>query len=241
MSGDPENLTSVIDYEYQTLNLTAQLKSDDSRTIRAAIDVAESYRERLGEQGIEINFAGSGYKALVFSELIFKGQISSLILSILIVIILVSLMFRHIVIGLIASVPIMITALINFGIMGLLNVPLGPTTALISSIAVGIGIDYAIHFIDRYKEYASETGDKKETARLTMYNTGRAIMFNAVVVISGFLALLFSMFPPNRQLGALVSLNMFSSFLGTLTIMFLLMYMSNTYFKTKKNKIEGVK
>jgi predicted RND superfamily exporter protein len=66
-------------------------------------------------------------------------------------------------------------------------------------------------------------------------------MFNAVVVISGFLALLFSMFPPNRQLGALVSLNMFSSFLGTLTIMFLLMYMSNTYFKTKKNKIEGVK
>ncbi len=241
MSGDPENLTSVVDYEYQTLNLTAQLKSDDSRTIRSAIDVAETYRSQFKSMGVEINFAGTGYKGLVFSELILQGQISSLILSVLIVIVLVSLMFRNILIGLIASVPILITTLINFGVMGLLNVPLGPTTALISSIAVGIGIDYAIHFIDRYKEYAAETGNKQETARLTMYNTGRAIMFNAVVVISGFLALLFSMFPPNRQLGALVSLNMFSSFLGTLTIMFLLMYMSNIYFKTKKNKIEGVK
>jgi len=241
MSGDPENLISVVDYEYQTLNLTAQLKSDDSRTIRSAIDVAENYRPQFKAMGVDINFAGTGYKGLVFSELILQGQISSLILSILIVIVLVSLMFRNIIIGLIASVPILITTLINFGVMGLLNVPLGPTTALISSIAVGIGIDYAIHFIDRYKEYATETGNKDKTARLTMYNTGRAIMFNAVVVISGFLALLFSMFPPNRQLGALVSLNMFSSFLGTLTIMFLLMYMSNTYFKTKKNKIEGVK
>ncbi len=234
MSGDPENLISVVDYEYQTLNLTAQMKSDDSRTIRTAIDVVEGYRQDFRNLGVEINFAGTGYKGLVFSELILKGQISSLIMSILIVIVLVSFMFRNFIIGLIASVPILITTLINFGVMGLLNVPLGPTTALISSIAVGIGIDYAIHFIDRYRAYSIETGDKNKTAGLTMYNTGRAIMFNAVVVISGFLALLFSMFPPNRQLGALVSLNMFSSFIGTLTIMFLLMYMSNTYFKTKK-------
>lgn len=241
MSGDPENLTGVVDYEYQTLNLTAQLKSDDSRTIRTAIDLVETYRQEFSDSGVEINFAGTGYKALIFSELILKGQISSLILSLLIVIVLVSFMFRNFIIGLIASVPILITTLINFGVMGLLNVPLGPTTALISSIAVGIGIDYAIHFIDRYRAYSIETGDKNKTARLTMYNTGRAIMFNAVVVISGFLALLFSMFPPNRQLGALVSLNMFSSFIGTLTIMFLLMYMSNTYFKPKNLNNRGVK
>jgi predicted RND superfamily exporter protein len=234
MSGDPENLTAVIDYDYKTLNLTAQMKSDDSKTIKSAISVIESYRSDFKDFGIDINFAGSGYKGLVFTDLILKGHISSLVLSILIVIILVSFMFKNFYIGLIASVPILITTLVNFGAMGLLNVALGPTTALISSIAVGIGIDYAIHFIDRYKEYSKETGDKTETARLTMYNTGRAILFNAVVVIAGFLVLLFSMFPPNRQLGALVSLNMFSSFVGTLTIMFLLLYLSNIYFKKEK-------
>ncbi len=235
MSGDPENLNAVVDYDYKTLNLTAKMKSDDSRTINSAIDVIEEYRVEFEDMGIEINFAGTGYKGLVFSNLILKGQISSLFLSILVIIILVSLMFKNFIIGLIAAVPILITTLVNFGAMGLLNVALGPTTALISSIAVGIGIDYAIHFIDRYKEYSIETGNKNETARLTMYNTGRAVMFNAVVVIAGFLVLLFSVFPPNRQLGALVSLNMFSSFAGTLTIMFLLLYLSNIYFREEEN------
>ncbi len=236
MSGDPQNLISVVDYDYKTINMTAQLKSDDTQTIKSAIDVVEGYRESFNKLGIEINFAGTGYRGYIFGGLILEGQISSLILSVLIVIILITVMFKNFIIGLIASVPILVTTLVNFGTMGLLNIPLGPTTALISSIAVGIGIDYAIHFIERYKEYASETGDKQKTAKLTMYNTGRAILFNAVVVISGFLVLLFSLFPPNRQLGALVSLNMFSSFVGTLTIMFLLLYLSNIYFKKGSKK-----
>jgi len=68
-----------------------------------------------------------------------------------------------------------------------------------------------------------------------MHHSGRAIIFNAIVVIAGFLVLLFSVFPPNRSLGALVSLNMFTSFLGTVTIMFLLLYLSNIFFKPGDN------
>jgi predicted RND superfamily exporter protein len=67
-----------------------------------------------------------------------------------------------------------------------------------------------------------------------MSHSGRAILFNAVVVIAGFLVLLFSVFPPNRELGALVSLNMFVSFIGTLTIMLILLNKANIYFKNKK-------
>lgn len=140
-------------------------------------------------------------------------------------------MFKKFSVGLIGSVPIVITAMISFGVMGLLDIPLSTTTALISSIAIGIGIDYAVHFIERYKIYATETDDKDRTTRLTMHHSGRAILFNAAVVIAGFLVLLFSVFPPNRTLGALVSLNMFTSFLGTVTIMFLLLYRANIYFK----------
>jgi len=119
--------------------------------------------------------------------------------------------------------------------MGLLNIPLNTTTALLSSIAIGIGIDYAVHFLERYKIYAAETGDKLLTAQQTMQHSGRAIVFNAIVVITGFLVLLFSVFPPNRALGALVSLNMFTSFLGTVTIMYLLLFVSNIYFSKEKS------
>ena len=170
----------------------------------------------------------------MFTELILQGQIASLLLSLVIVVILISAMFRNIRVGLIGSVPIVITSAVNFGLMGLTGIALSTTTALISSIAIGIGIDYAIHFIERYKEYSASSGDKALASRFTMHQTGRAILFNAAVVIAGFLVLLFSAFPPNRELGSLVALNMFVSFLGTVTIMYLLLYLSNVYFAGKQ-------
>lgn len=233
MSGDPENLWKVVDYGYQKANLTFQLKSDNSIALNSAIALIEEHIPALNELGVSVKYAGSGYKGLVFTDLILEGQIKSLMLSLVIVVILLSLMFKKISAGVIGAVPIIITAFISFGVMGLLNIPLSTTTALLSSIAIGIGIDYAVHFIERYKIYAAETGDQQLTGFKTMQHSGRAIVFNALVVIAGFLVMLASVFPPNRALGALVSMNMFTSFLGTVTIMYLLLTLSNIYFKKK--------
>jgi predicted RND superfamily exporter protein len=235
MSGDPENLNKVVDYDYSKLNVTFQLKSDNSKAINSAIAVIDGYKDEFNKLGISINYAGSGYKGLIFTDLILQGQVISLILSIIIVVILLSLMFKNIKIGLIGSVPILITAAIGFGTMGFLDIPLNSTTALLSSIAIGIGIDYAVHFIDQYRLNAENNDNMLEVAQITMAHSGRAISFNAIVVILGFMVLLFSAFPPNRELGALVSLNMFTSFIGTLSIMLVLLYQSKVYFK-KKNK-----
>jgi len=235
MSGDPENLTTVVDYNYQKLNVTFQLKSDNSKATKAALAAIDKYKDSFAKLGVKLNYAGSGYKALVFTDLILEGQIMSLVMSIAIVFILLLIMFRNFTVSLIGTVPILVTAVISFGVMGWLNIPLNSTTALLSSIAVGIGIDYAIHFIEQYR-VNSKLGDKLLASKITMDHSGKAILFNAIVVIAGFMVLLFSVFPPNRELGALVSLNMFTSFLGTLTIMFLLLYKSNVYYK---NKIKG--
>ncbi|HPE43822.1 MAG TPA: efflux RND transporter permease subunit, partial [Bacteroidales bacterium] len=234
MSGDPENLWKVVDYDYRKANVTIQLKSDNSKDINQAIEILEKYRAPFSELQVELNYAGSGYKALVFTDLILIGQIKSLLLSIVIIIILLALMFRKVNIGFIGAIPVVLTAAISFGVMGLFNISLSTTTALVSSIAIGIGIDYAVHFIERYKIYALQTRDKSLTIRETMHHSGRAIAFNAFVVIMGFLVLLFSVFPPNRSLGALVSFNMFISFIATVTIMYLVLYKSNIFFKNKK-------
>jgi hypothetical protein len=234
MSGDPENLWKVVDYDYRKANVTIQLKSDNSKDINQAIEILEKYRAPFSELQVEMNYAGSGYKALVFTDLILTGQIKSLLLSIVIIIILLALMFRKVNIGFIGAIPVVLTAAISFGVMGLFNISLSTTTALVSSIAIGIGIDYAVHFIERYKIYALQTRDKSLTIRETMHHSGRAIAFNAFVVIMGFLVLLFSVFPPNRSLGALVSFNMFISFIATVTIMYLVLYKSNIFFKNKK-------
>ncbi|MCK4579218.1 MAG: RND family transporter, partial [Candidatus Marinimicrobia bacterium] len=222
MSGDPENLWQVTDYEYEKLNVTFQLKSDDSKSINQALDRIETYRQAFSDRNVDMNFAGSGYKALVFTDLILNGQIASLLLSLVIVSVLLGFMFKSITAGLTGTVPIIITSTISFGVMGLMGIPLSTATALMSSISVGIGIDYAVHFIDRYRENTRLTKDMELSIQRTMHHSGRAIAFNAAVVIAGFMVLLFSVFPPNRQLGSLVSLNMFTSFIGTLTVMVLI-------------------
>ena len=234
MSGDPENLNKVVDYDYAKLNITFQLKSDNSKAINSAIAIIDSYKPAFDKHGIVMNYAGSGYTGLVFTDLILEGQIMSLILSLIIVIALLSLMFKNYKLGLIGAVPITITALISFGTMGFLDIPLNTTSALLSSIAIGIGIDYAVHFIEQYRNNALKTSNRLLVAQRTMAHSGRAISYNAFVVIAGFLVLLFSVFPPNRELGALVSLNMFTSFVGTVTIMLVLLYSSNVYLKKKK-------
>jgi len=234
MSGDPDDLNKVVDYDYAKANVTFQLKSDNTKAINSTLAIINSYSADFADHGIDVKYAGSGYTGLVFTDLIFEGQIKSLVLSLIIIVILLSFMFKSIRVGLIGSVPILVTAIIGFGVMGFLGIPLSTTTALLASIAIGIGIDYAVHFLQQYRVNAANTGDKLLTARKTMNHTGRAISFNAIVVIAGFLVLIFSVFPPTRQLGALVSLNMFTSFIGTVTVMMVLLNKTNVWLGKKE-------
>jgi len=234
MSGDPDKLWEVVDQDFRTGNYNFQVKTDNSKTLEDILAHLETYEAEFASLGVDLNFAGSGYTLLLFNNLILEGQIKSLVLSFFVVLFLLGFMFKSWKIGFIGTIPILITSVISFGVLGWLNIPLETTTALISSIAIGIGIDYAVHFIDRYKINALATGDKQLTIVNTMAHSGRAISFNAIVVIAGFLVLLVSEFLPNQALGAVVSLNMFTSFIGTVTIMFIVLYMTNIYFKTKK-------
>ncbi len=233
MSGDPENLDKVVDYDYTKLNVMFQMKSDNSKAINSVLAVIKSFEEDFNKLGISMRYAGSGYKGLIFTDLILEGQVMSLILSLIIIIVLLSFMFKSIITGLAGAVPIAITAMISFGTMGFLDIPLSTTTALLSSIAIGIGIDYAVHFLEQYRSNIQKYSDRFIAAKKTMAHSGRAIVFNAIVVIAGFLVLVFSVFPPNRELGALVSLNMFTSFLGTLTIMLIIINSAKLFSRKK--------
>jgi hypothetical protein len=236
MSGDPEDLNRVIDYDYRRVNLQINLKDDDARLITSVINKIEEFQKKSSLKDLEIDFAGSAYTNRVFANLILEGQIKSLVLSIFIVIVLLGLLFRSPIAGLFGSLPIIITAMVNFGIMGYLNIALNTTTALISSIAVGMGIDYSIHLLSKYKYYGSKGLSYKNAARETIEHAGKAITYNAVVVIAGFMVLIFSSFPPNRELGYLVSLSLFSSFILTLTLVVALIdkYKPKFIFRNKK-------
>lgn len=223
-SGDSETLEQVVDYEYSAANSTVQLKSDSSAVLKNILTVVDTYRPIFAEHAIEVSYAGSGYKAFIFSELLLEGQIVSLAISFLIIVLLVAILFKNWRIGLVGTVPIAITAVVNFGIMGLLGIPLSSATALITSIAIGIGVDYAIHFLEHYTNERLGGSSLEDATKSTLMHTGRAIIFNAIAVMGGFAILMFSVFPPNRQVGSLIVLNMATSAVGTLTILVVLVH-----------------
>ena len=218
MSGDPEDLDRLIDYDYRQLHIQVSLKTDRSQEIKSIIAEIEDFSANSSLKEFEVEFAGSAYTNMIFTGLILEGQILSLAISLVGVFLLLSLLFKSFAAGLIGVLPIAVTAAVNFGVMGGLGVSLNTTTALISSIAVGMGIDYAIHLLSRYQYYGSRGFSRAETADQAINLSGRAITFNAVVVIAGFMVLTFSNFPPNRELGWLVSTALFVSLIGTLTL-----------------------
>lgn len=115
--------------------------------------------------------------------------------------------------------PIALTVLANFGLMGWTGLPVNLVTALVSSIAVGMGIDYSVHVYTRYTQNLAAGAAPRQAMLSTIVYTGQAVVVNAVSVAAGFIVTLTSKFPPVRQFGALISFTMAVSALGALTLL----------------------
>ena len=167
-----------------------------------------------------INLAVTGmppiYKEL--DESLVESQYRSLVMAVLIVLLLVAIQFRSLWAGIIGVVPILFTVLLNFGLMGYLGIPLDVTTVMIASVAVGIGVDYAIHFLSRVRLERRKGGDIAGPLRMTLETTGLAISINAVSVSMGFIAMLFGSLVPMRNFGWMTALTMIVSALSAMVL-----------------------
>lgn len=220
MSGDPQDFDDVVDYDYRLANVWMQMKSDYTDDIARVIRRVETFAAKhFTPQGIKVNLAGRAYTSFIWVELLIRGQMNSILFSILAVFMITALMFRSVVAGLFNIIPISAAILLNFGLMGLLGFPLDVSTALSSGIVIGVGIDYTIHFLSKFRLEMAKGTDGRQATITTMTTTGRAIFYNALAVIAGFMVLYTSNFPANQQMGGLVSINMFTCFLAALTIL----------------------
>ena len=89
---------------------------------------------------------------------------------------------------------------------------------MLTSIMIGVGIDYTIHFLWRYREEKRNGLEAGDAVRKTLTTTGRGIIFNALSVIVGFTALLFSGFIPVQFFGFLVIVSIFSCLIGAIVL-----------------------
>jgi predicted RND superfamily exporter protein len=165
-----------------------------------------------------VSVGGPALVESALSFLVVQSQIVSVVLSILMVFIIVSVSYKSLIAGLVGSLSLIISILIDFAVMGFLGIKLNLGTSLVASVSVGIGIDYAIHFIDAYKrEYRAANG-QGDFLRQAFTSSGKAIIINAVSVGAGFAVLCFSRFNILVDLGLLIALTMFTSAIASLTV-----------------------
>jgi len=159
---------------------------------------------------------------LIFKNLdsnILKSQIFSLLAAMTLVFLLLTIRFRSLIGGLISLAPITATILCNFVLMAILNIPVDAVSVLIGSVAVGIGVDYTIHFLTRFQKEFQSGKSEQEALRVTLETTGKAILINAFSVMMGFLVLIFGNIVPMQRFGYLLAFTMITSALGAITLL----------------------
>lgn len=199
-SGDPEDFDRLVDFDYSKAHLMVRFEDPETRIVRDVLDEIEYLAEK---DNIDVVTGGYAYIMLQFSDLIVKGQVNSLVFAILIVLVLLSVIFRSFKGGLISTIPILASVIFLLGFMGISGITLNPATALLSSIMIGVGVDYTIHFLWRYKTELGNTGHRHAIIK-TLTTTGRGIVYNAMSVMVGFSVLVFSGFSSIRFFGYLV-------------------------------------
>jgi len=169
---------------------------------------------------IHLTMQQSGIPIIYFEidKQLVKSQVLSVLTALGFIFILMALQFRSLLIGAISVVPIIIAIAVNFAIMSYFKIPLDTATVMIASVAVGIGIDYIIHILNRYK-YERKLGRGMQNAlRRTIKTTGKAVFLNAFTVGIGFLVLIFANVVPMRYFGVLLAITMFSTSLASVTV-----------------------
>ncbi|HDH96644.1 MAG TPA: hypothetical protein ENF73_02840 [Proteobacteria bacterium] len=165
-----------------------------------------------------VEFTGIPPLTKKFSDELLQSQIQSMVMALVMVFILMWILLRSITGGLLAMIPIAFTTLFDYGLMGAFGLPLDNASMSTASLAIGIGIDYTIHFITRFRLELSQSKDLEAALKTTLSTTGRAILVNALTVALGFCALFFSQIEPSRRLGALLAITMFVAATAAMTI-----------------------
>jgi len=163
----------------------------------------------------------AGY-ALTINEVtgvVSSSQMKSILLAFLFVFIVTFFIFRSVTGGLYSLVPLLFTVAVNFGMIYALGWKITTGTMMVASIAIGIGVDYTIHFLERFKIQLRLGDTPTEAYYHTITTSGKAVVINALSVSFGFLVLVFSDFVSNISMGLLMAGTMVYSSLGALVLL----------------------
>lgn len=219
VSGNPADFSRLMRPQQQEAVIWVFLKSDDTRLAEKLIGLVDQARDAdFTRNQVSLGVAGSSPVVVALNEEMVRGKAWNIVQIAAITFLMTALVRRSLLGGFFVIIPLALSVLINFGIMGLSGITLGIGTAAITAMAVGIGADYEIYLIFRLREEFRKSKNIEEAIRITLQTSGKAIIFVAIAVSAGYGLLAFTGFYLHME-GILVPLAMLTSSLGALTIL----------------------
>ena len=226
----PENIKQVLISPYVSTDgsqarIVARIKDSDHTLIRN--DLLNKIKKDLNE-----NFVGDGETirltgiSVLYNNVLqslFRSQILTLGTVFICILAMLAVLFRSLKLAIVGTLPNIFTALLILGLMGAFGIPLDIMTITIAAITIGIGVDYAIHYIHRYKNECAQGCKNYQAIHRAQTTVGKALYFTSITITLGFIVLVLSNFVPSIYFGLLTSIAMLVSLFATFSIIPLLL------------------
>ena len=216
--------------------MTVILNSTGNLATQKVVDEALAYAKTRLPEGYSAEASGVALVEKAITDLIVSSQVLSVLSSLAMVFIILWVYYRSFAAGLLGTIPLAVSVLIDFALMGFLHINLDISTALVASISIGTGIDYTIHFLSGYHQAWNLPGgrDPMKATYRSLLTSGKAIILNAVSVAAGFIVLVASSFTPLAYLGILIAVTMLTSSFVSLTLLPVIVNMTKPRFLDRK-------
>lgn len=216
----PQDLWHFVTPDYKETLVWLQLTSGDNQDMTKVISLVDTYFENHPlPEGLEYQWAGKAYLNVVWQENMVAGMLDSLLSAFIIVFVMMVLLFRSLVFGILAMLPLTITITFIYGAIGIIGKDYDMPIAVLSALTLGLSVDFAIHFLARAKEIYKETGNVNSTLQAMFDEPASAITRNALVIALGFTPLLLAPLVPYITVGVFLASIMFISALVTLLVL----------------------
>ncbi len=220
MTGDPNDLDNFLDYNSQKANIWIQMKGGDNTQMRRV--EASSYafmKNNPPPEGLSLKWSGLTYINKVWQNLMVWGMLKAVLGSFLIVFLLMVLEFRSLRLGIISMLPLSIAIISSYGFVGFAGKDYDMPIAVCSALSLGMAIDFAIHYLHRFKAAYRELKSIEAANTFMAGEPYKAIMGNAIVISLGFLPLISSTLTPYVTVGTFFAILMIFSTLATLILL----------------------
>lgn len=216
----PNDLWHFVTPNYRRASLWVQLKSGDNLDMAAVAAAAAAHLEAFPPpEALTAEWFGLTWINVVWQERMVAGMLGALLGSFLVVYLLMSLLFRSPLWGLLAMLPLTLTIGLIYGVIGLVGKDYDMPVAVLSSLTLGLAVDFAIHLLARSRALVAQHGSWAAAKGHLFGEPARAVWRNVAVLGVGFLPLLFSPLLPYRTVGALLAAILVISGLATLLLL----------------------